>query len=133
MSEGLQQVAAAPELWERKSFAAGEIIFAEGAPAEHVYLVMSGQVEIVTLKPDGSILILSIVPPGRFFGEMAMFEETPKRSATAISMSGCVVSLMTAEAFKAYQANMDPFARHLVTSLAVRVRDLTKRIKSADL
>lgn len=133
MSDALQHTAAKPEPWVRKQAAAGEIIFAEGAPAEHVYLVVSGQVEIVTLKPDGSILILSLVTPGRFFGEMAMFDETPKRSATAISMSGCVVSMMSAQARKAYQETMDPFARHLITSLAGRVRDLTKRIKAVDL
>lgn len=65
---------------QERQYAAGQEIFPEGSPADGVYFVKSGLVEISTNK--GERRVFSRLGPGEIFGEMAVIEHRP-RSATA--------------------------------------------------
>lgn len=60
---------------------AGEIIFREGDPADFLYLIESGQVEIVKRVGRNDVTI-ALLKEGDFFGEMALLRGT-ERSASA--------------------------------------------------
>jgi CRP-like cAMP-binding protein len=60
---------------------AGSVIVREGDDADALYLIVSGGVNV--LKADGSFL--SFLGAGGFFGEMALFSERARRSATCIT------------------------------------------------
>jgi len=49
------------------AFAAGERIFAQGAPCSALYLVASGQVKIARVTPEGYEIILCLRGPGDYF------------------------------------------------------------------
>ncbi|MFQ6014970.1 MAG: patatin-like phospholipase family protein [Anaerolineae bacterium] len=57
-----------------------DIVFHEGGPGDALYLIESGQVEVV-IKQNGEEKILSYLGPGAFFGEMALLLGE-RRSAT---------------------------------------------------
>ena len=63
-------------------FAAGEVIFEQGARAELIYVVEEGVVDITRGRADGSVEVLGIVEPGSYFGELGPMLGFP-RSATA--------------------------------------------------
>ena len=56
---------------------AGEVIFAEGEPSQHFYIIMSGRVRIVKAygKPDEQIL--ATLGKTDFFGDMGILESKP--------------------------------------------------------
>lgn len=58
-------------------FRAGEVIFAEGEPSQHFYIIMSGRVRIVKAygKPDEQIL--ATLGKTDFFGDMGILESKP--------------------------------------------------------
>src|SRR5687767_1375384 len=75
----LQQLRAAAA---EKSFGDTELIFKEGDPGDGLYMVKSGAVEISAEVHNGQRQVLSALPPGEIFGEMAVLDEQP-RSACA--------------------------------------------------
>ena len=56
-----------------RSLTRGEILFHEGAPAEALFAVISGQVKLVKYSPKGRELLLHLVHPGQTFAEAALF------------------------------------------------------------
>jgi len=78
----------AQQVWIER-IPAGSVIVREGEEAESLYVVVEGGVNV--LKGDGQFL--AFLGPGGFFGEMALFMDQSRRSATchAIEDSTCVV------------------------------------------
>ncbi len=63
---------------------AGELVFSEGAPGDALYLIDSGEVEIVSDRRSGSI-VLARLGVDEFFGEMALLTGRPRSSAARTS------------------------------------------------
>jgi CRP-like cAMP-binding protein len=59
----------------------GEEIIHQGNTGESMYVVLSGQVEVVLNTEDGGEQHLALLETGNFFGEMSVFEKEV-RSAT---------------------------------------------------
>jgi len=84
----LHQLASIASLDTRRK---GESIFAEGDPADALWVLLKGQVKIFKLGPDGREQVLRIVRPGESFAEAAALSrgafpahaEATARSTTA--------------------------------------------------
>jgi CRP-like cAMP-binding protein len=59
---------------------AGGLVFAEGTPGDALYIIDSGQVEIVSDSRPGSF-VFARLGPDEFFGEMALLSGRPRSSA----------------------------------------------------
>jgi len=79
LSKGFGAVARPPE---RRHLAAGEEVFAQGSVSDLIYVVESGEIEIVRERSDGGTDPVSTSHPGQYFGEMGPICGLP-RSATA--------------------------------------------------
>ena len=69
----------------RTHFADGQILFREGDPADSVFRLLSGTVDVLR-ELDGYPILLGRVGVGQFVGEMGVVENLP-RSATARAAS----------------------------------------------
>ena len=76
-----EQLLALENAAERMLFPAGETIFRHGDPADWLYVVEEGGVDIV-LPSEGEEIVLASFAPGSFFGELGLFDQQP-RTATA--------------------------------------------------
>jgi CRP/FNR family cyclic AMP-dependent transcriptional regulator len=63
-----------------------ETLFRAGDPGESLFLVRSGEVELYVRDNAGQKIILDIVRPGDFFGEIALLD-AGARTATAVSVA----------------------------------------------
>lgn len=59
-------------------------MFFRGDPAESFYLLLAGRIVIVLTSTDGRELIINVMQPGDFFGELGLLTGQP-RSADAIA------------------------------------------------
>ncbi len=50
----------------------GEFIFKQGNPAEFMYVVLEGNIELLALGKDGTIVVVKLHKPGEYFGEMEL-------------------------------------------------------------
>ena len=94
----------------RISLPAGEVLFEQGDPGDYVYMVESGEVDIVRVLADGGAQLLNTMRPGRYFGELAPMLRL-RRSATARARTDAVVTALTAQEFRrtaGRQGNLSP-------------------------
>jgi len=61
----------------------GEILFHEGDPGEHLYIVVEGELEILMAPNTNNELILNIVHEGEYIGEMSLIQHGGHRTASA--------------------------------------------------
>lgn len=99
-----------------RTFKAGEIIFRQGDPAEELYIVKSGKVEIRL----GNRL-LDTLPELSIFGEMALIDHRP-RSATAVAATDATVVPVSEKQFLFLVSRTPHFALNVMRVLAQRLR-----------
>jgi CRP/FNR family cyclic AMP-dependent transcriptional regulator len=99
-----------------RSFKAGEIIFRHGDPAEELYIVKSGKVEIRL----GNRL-LDTLPELSIFGEMALIDHSP-RSATVVAATDATVVPVDEKQFLFLVSRTPHFALNVMRVLAQRLR-----------
>jgi CRP-like cAMP-binding protein len=64
-----------------ESYEAGQTIFERGAPGDTCYLIVSGEVEVLVPDALGNEVIVTMLGPGDFVGEIALLQSVP-RTAT---------------------------------------------------
>nr|WP_145157136.1 Crp/Fnr family transcriptional regulator [Paenibacillus terrae] len=57
-------------------FDQGEFICSQGAPAEYLYVLVSGKIKIYTTSPEGKTLILNFMKPLEIIGDIEYLKET---------------------------------------------------------
>src|SRR5882724_12540236 len=72
----------------RRSAARSTTIMAGGDATDSLYLVLSGRLKVMMSDSDGKEVILSILGPGEFFGEMGLIDDEP-RSASVVTIEPC--------------------------------------------
>jgi len=105
-----------------KSYSRKSIVFHEGDQGDSLYIIKAGRIKIAKVAIDGREKTLTILQPGDFFGEMAIFDNLP-RSATAEAIDNDV---------RLFGLNKKDFERmiHENPSIALRImKDLTYRIR----
>ncbi|MBI4927485.1 MAG: cyclic nucleotide-binding domain-containing protein [Anaerolineae bacterium] len=87
------QIATISPYLDEVSYRAGEVIFEQGQKAEHLYIVLEGEV-LVRYKPyDGPPIIVSRIPTGGVFGWSAALGRGEYTSACVASMD-CMIYRM---------------------------------------
>jgi len=109
-----------------QEFGAGEVIVPEGAPGDSFFVLLSGEVQIEKMTPEGYPRPLAILTEqGDFFGEMAVVDIMP-RSATARAMKRTSTVLFTKESlvtlFDAHPDAMTLVAFNIARVLSARLR-----------
>jgi CRP/FNR family transcriptional regulator, cyclic AMP receptor protein len=105
----------------RRRFAAGEVIFHEGDPGRSLCVLDSGRIKITAASEQGQEALLAVVGPGEFFGELALFDDSP-RSADAVAIESTQTDFL--KVLDQYPA----VARHLLAVLARTIRRLTAEL-----
>ncbi len=104
----------------------GEAIIRQGDPADCMYIVQAGQVEVIIEKPDGDIR-LAVLADGDLFGEMALFSKAP-RSATVRALGEARVLRVDKEGFLR-RIHEDPsLAFRVLQKMAERIRGLNAEL-----
>jgi putative ABC transport system ATP-binding protein len=80
------------------TLAAGSMLFRQGEPSDRIYVVESGQVDIIRDTPDGEVR-LTTLGPGEQFGEMGPLFGLP-RSASARARTDAALIGYTPAAFR---------------------------------
>jgi CRP-like cAMP-binding protein len=60
--------------------AAGAVIVTSGDPAEELFVIVDGEVEVVGADTDEVERRLGVLRPGQFFGEVGLLHDTPRNA-----------------------------------------------------
>lgn len=110
-----------------KDFPAGTVLFEEGQPGDHMYVVTSGQVEI-RRKVGETERVLAVLTPGDFFGEMAILNARP-RSATAVTRVDSRLLVVEGRMFEAMLRARPEIALRIIKTLAMRLENANQHVE----
>jgi CRP-like cAMP-binding protein len=102
-----------------RTYEKDDMIFAEGEPAEEIFIIRSGSVKISRVSKTGEIL-LAILKTGDVFGEMALLEEKP-RGASAVAYEKCDLMVVNQANFDQMIKTQPQLITKLTTLLAERI------------
>ena len=111
-----------------KSFARGESIIAAGDVTDSLYVVIAGRLKVIIGDKTGREIILTMLGPGEYFGEMVL-DEGP-RSVSIMTLEPCRFLVVPKKNFRDFVTNSPAFALSLIEKLIGRVRALTESVKS---
>lgn len=121
-----------PAEWEKllaftttERFAPGDVLVERGAVDRALYLVESGELEVLVPAPGGGDRRLTLIEPGAVFGEQAFVDAAP-RSAAIRGVQAGVVRRLEWEGFRRLAEAEPELARQLMTDLA---RILSERLR----
>jgi putative ABC transport system ATP-binding protein len=77
----------------------GQFLFRQGDPSDLVYVVQSGEIEIVRELVDGAEEHVTVIGPGGYFGELGPMLNLP-RSASARALSPTVLTGCSVQQFR---------------------------------
>jgi CRP/FNR family transcriptional regulator, cyclic AMP receptor protein len=99
-----------------RDFKAGDVIFRQGDPAQELFIVQRGEVEIRLGNR-----VLETLPQYSIFGEMALIDNA-SRSATAIAASDAKLVPVSEKQFLFLISNTPYFALNVMRVMARRLR-----------
>lgn len=103
-------------------FEADTIIFSEGDPADFMYVILAGEVEL-SLRGD----LLGTEKTGGIIGEMAIIESAT-RSATSRAITDVKLARLDHGQFKEFVGQNTEFSFHVMAVLANRLRAVDRYI-----
>lgn len=111
------------------TYKSGEVIFTEGDPGEHMYVLLQGAVEL-RIKVNGAESVIKVIEePNDFFGEMALIDGKP-RSATAIAIKNTRLLEVNRETFENMILTNGKFALKIIKILSERIRQTNEQIEN---
>lgn len=109
-----------------RSYTDGEIVCRQGEPGDCMYVLQSGEAEVVHEEP-GVETVVRMLRAGDIFGEMAIFDRLP-RSATVRVRGEARILTLDKRAFLR-QVSEDPsLAFRILEQLSLRVRALSAEV-----
>jgi CRP/FNR family cyclic AMP-dependent transcriptional regulator len=107
---------------------AGDVVFREGDDAREMYVVLSGEIEVLKRSRRSTDARVALLGAGDWFGEMSILDVQP-RSATVRAIAPSRLLVLSAK-------DLDGIYRRDVKSYAIIVlnvaRELSRRLRVAD-
>jgi CRP/FNR family cyclic AMP-dependent transcriptional regulator len=106
-----------------------DVIFHADESGDVFCVIREGKVKITMISPEGKEIILSMMGPGDFFGEMALLDDEP-RSATVVAMEPLEVVTIWRTDFLEIMKDNFSITKKIMAELSRRVRRMSNRIES---
>jgi CRP/FNR family transcriptional regulator, cyclic AMP receptor protein len=110
-----------------KHYPKNAVVLTEGEMGDSLYMIRSGKVKVFIGDQDGREMILKILGPGDFFGEMSMIDKQP-RSASVTTLETSAFLVLSHAAFEKAIEQAPRIATMIMRILAQRVREADKKI-----
>ncbi|MGA7986513.1 MAG: Crp/Fnr family transcriptional regulator [Burkholderiales bacterium] len=124
-----EQLRALATVVTRKSVARGATIMVAGDQTDSLYIILSGRLKVMMSDAEGKEVILSILGPGEFFGEMGLIDDSP-RSASVLAIEPCELLSIAKRDFNKCLADNFEMAMAVMRGLVRRLREADRKIGS---
>jgi CRP-like cAMP-binding protein len=110
-------------------FGPEEVIFRQGDPSTHIYVLQEGRVRLVkrVRLVERNLIILG---PGDLFGEMALLDAEERCLCTAVTLNEAAVLRFEAKAFDSLARSHPELALRLMRQLVRRLREAEDQVEN---
>ncbi len=114
---------------QHRSFPRNVFVIQAGDETDSLYVILSGKVKVLIPDDQGREVILSVMGPHDFFGEMGILDDQP-RSASVSTLEPCeMLRLSKAGFINCLKENSD-VAMLVIRNLVKRLREADRKIES---
>jgi CRP-like cAMP-binding protein len=124
-----QDIASLAHLALRKRYPKDTVVFFENEEGDFFFTITEGRIKVTILGDDGREVILSVLGPGDFFGEMALLDNEP-RSATAIAVEESELLSLHRSDFQSVLNDNRSITNALIKVLSARLRRANHQIST---
>jgi CRP-like cAMP-binding protein len=107
----------------------GEMIIAQGELAAHMFVILTGEVEVLHKGATDHDVRLALLGPGDWIGEMAILDVQPRSASVRALAPSTLLRLSTQDARRFIQVEAPLEYAQLVANIA---RELARRLRVAD-
>jgi len=115
-------IASLSRLTNRRRYPKDTVVFFENEEGDFFFTIVEGRIKVTILGDDGREIILSVLGPGDFFGEMALLDGGP-RSASAMAVDDTRTIALDRGDFRAMLESRPQAAMAVLAAVASRVRE----------
>jgi CRP-like cAMP-binding protein len=112
-----------------RRYAKDDVVFYADEAGDVFCLIREGQVKVTMISPEGKEIILSLLGPGDFFGEMSLFDDEP-RSATVVATEQLDLVTIWRNDFLQILADNFSISKKVLAEMSSRLRSASSRIES---
>ena len=113
----------------RKRYPKDTVVFFENEEGDLFFTILEGRIKVTILGDDGREVILSVLGPGDFFGEMALLDNEP-RSAIAIAVEESELLSLHRNDFQTVLNDNRSITSALIRVLSARLRRANHQIST---
>lgn len=113
----------------RKSVTRTATVMVAGDLTDSLYIILAGRLKVMMSDAEGKEVILSILGPGEFFGEMGLIDDSP-RSASVVAIEPCELLSIAKRDFNKCLADNFEMAMAVMRGLVRRLREADRKIGS---
>lgn len=123
------QLRSLANMMSRKSAPKNRTIIKAGDPTDSLYIVIAGRTKVQMSDDEGKEVILSVLGPGDFFGEMGLLDGAPRAASVVTLEQSEFVSLSKEDFHKLLRENFE-MAMVIMRGLVKRLREADRKIES---
>ncbi len=123
-----QELEYVADLSRPRRYAAGEVVFEEGELGDSLFVIASGEVEVLRRDASGEQKVIAVLGPPEFFGEMSLIDKE-YRSATVRARTEAELLHLTAENLTTFRKQHRDGFTFIVINIA---RVLSSRLREAN-
>ncbi|MBQ9699989.1 MAG: DUF2225 domain-containing protein [Lachnospiraceae bacterium] len=106
-----------------RSFSQDEYVCYEGEPGNEMYIILKGSVGVYVTNAMGTLVQISEMNVGDFFGEMAIFDKLP-RSASCIALEPTICVAINKHNLMDFICQCPDMAEKILENMSTRIRKL---------
>jgi len=114
---------------QHRSYPRNAFILRAGEETDALYLVLSGRVKVLIPDEEGHEVILSIIGPQEYFGEMGLLDDQ-SRSASVETLESCEMLRLSKAGFTNILKDNFELAMLIIRNLVKRLREADRKIES---
>ncbi len=103
-------------------------IFAQDAPFDHFFLLISGGVKLQRLAPNGDEKVIEIIRPGQTFAEAVLFMGGQRYPVSAVSVCASMVVAIEAQTYLAALKQSHELSLGLLAALSQRLHGMVNEV-----
>ena len=114
---------------QHRSYPRNVFVIQAGEETDSLYVILSGKVKVLIPDENGREVILSMMGPHDFFGEMGILDDQP-RSASVATLEPCELLRLSKAGFINCLKENSEVAMLVIRNLVRRLREADRKIES---
>ena len=114
---------------QHRSYPRNVFVIQAGDETDSLYVILSGKVKVLIPDDQGREVILSVMGPHDFFGEMGILDDQP-RSASVSTLEPCEMLRLSKAGFMNCLKENSDVAMLVIRNLVKRLREADRKIES---